>query len=586
MAKSLLSFTFILALLAPTIVYHASVAAKDPPLQQSMEGSNLAASTSSDENIEVLHSFPFTDPRMKTHQREYEQIINDFIIEDLDASKNVTEASEKYPQDSPVLLTIQNKFAFHLFIEENLVTLSTFNYDLSLDSCGVNPQNLRTVHTESKKGNIFDLHSVPNKKYKTIIENLISKSANYAYSREEQEIPLFITVHPSLTTLPAATIEDTLENIRLDFPKYRVKYCTACPNVLPYDEYAYLTWLSILNYDTTSDNRFFQPKDQLVINLGFTSDAVFVSYPIELVSKGSEDDKVVTHTYCLNKQVQINPFVQNAYYERSLDRFTKEFVSSRIEGNSKEDEIKFPCYPGYFDEKVHGVRVKGSGNFDQCKKDINTYMKEKAESQSWQDFGISNTDVIWPLDSLRESSVLHEAKIYVESEALESLLKVGLSDEKYSSIKFEDLSTKIKNNCTEFLGEEVKSIISSKKNIEYTNTCLHLIYIDSLLQKMGIKKEKELRIKMRSHGPETWIKGVTLRDLETFHSLEKEWFNAAQDRALETYLVRLKDAQELDKEKAMNFTMTLIVILSVTFWIGFIIRFRSQEAQVENVKLK
>ena len=104
---------------------------------------------------------------------------------------------------------------------------------------------------------------------------------------------------------------------------------------------------------------------------------------------------------------------------------------------------------------------------------------------------------------------------------------------------------------------------------------------------MGIKKDKELRLRNTNNLVENLLKGLTIRNLGLFHSSEKEWFYSAQERILETYSVRMKEKQEVDRVKAMNMTLVLIAALLVTFFIGFIIRFRIKDVNsMEGVKYK
>jgi len=519
---------------------------------------------------------------MQANQATYERAISKAIINDLTTSKNITESSLKYPHDSPIYLTIENKFAYHLFVDEYGISLYTFSYDFGLSSCGTNVFNLKILHIEQKKGDIFNLQSIPNTKYKLIIERMIKESSKFTKSKEEQEIPLFITVHPTLTFLPSAVIEDKLDNLRLDFPSANVRYCKECPNLISFDEYAYLTWLTI-NAKTTENNQFFVPQDQYVINLGLNDKAVFSSYPLKIVAQNNENDKVVTHQYCLNKDRHVDAFVQNAYYERGLDKFTSDLlfytareVADKQKIATPEIEVKFPCYPQNFKQKLETFLIVGTGNLKECKTLIKNFMqKNYIKSESSQTFDLPTFDMPWPLESLKGGKTLEDASIYIESEDLENLYNLSLATEKYKSLTLNEISTQIDQHCTSFLASGGQNT-EPKLTKEHLNSCLHLLYTSSLLSKTGISDKKELRLKANSGLAEDWLKGVTIRNIELFHSLEKEWFYSVQDRALESYLLRSKEIQDVEKTQATNWTFALIASLAVAFWIAFIVRFREK----------
>jgi len=561
--------------------------------KDSFNGDTLVITDKPSEILHIEHDFPFTDKRMQANQRHYEKLISNVIINELSKSKNISEASRKYPQHSPVFLTIVNKFAHHLLIDDYGLSLYTFSYDLGLNSCGVHVLNLTTLHIEQKKGDFFNLQSIPNTKYKLIIERMIKESTKYTKSKEEQEIPLFITVHPSLTFLPAAVIEDKLENLRVDFPSANVRYCNECPNILSFDEYAYFSWLTI-NPTTTENVTFFQPKNQYVINLGILPKAVFASYPLEIVTESDENDKIVDHQYCFGSSKSTDAFVQNVYYERSLEKFTSDFlfftareVVDKQKGYSAEIRVNFPCYPKNYTEKVNTFLIAGTGNLEECKKQINNFMqKNYIKSESSQSFDLPNFDLQWPLEGFKNTKVLSEASLYIESENLEEFFNVGSGSSQYKAITLGQLENIIKGYCQKFLNGEEDPKHSNAFD-DGVNNCLHLIYENSLLYKMGIKKDKELRLRNTNSLVENLLKGVTIRNLGLFHSSEKEWFYSAQERILETYSVRMKEKQEVDRVKAMNMTLVLIAALLVTFFIGFIIRFRIKDVNsMEGVKYK
>lgn len=561
--------------------------------KDSFNGDSFVVTDTQHEVLSFEHNFPFTDKRMQANQAQFERLISKAIISELSKSANLTEASQKYPHDSPVYLTIISKFAHHLLIDDYGLSLYTFSYDLGLNSCGVHVLNLTTLHIEQKKGDFFNLQSVPSTKYKLIIERMIKESSKYTKSKEEQEIPLFITVHPLLTFIPAAVIEDKLENLRVDFPSANVRYCSECPNILSFDEYAYLSWLTI-NSGSTENVTFFQPKDEFVINIGILPKAIFTSYPINIVTESSENDKIVTHQYCIQKETKVDAFVQNAFYERSLEKFTSDFlffsareVVDKKGGYSEEVKINFPCYQKNYTEKVNTFLIVGTGNYEECKKQVNNFMQKNfIKSENSQSFDLPNFDLQWPLEGLKDTKVLTDAHIYIESDNLEDFYNVNSGSSTYKAFKLEQLENNIQEYCKKFLnGEEDPKHTNNIS--DGVHNCLHLIYENSLLYKMGIKKDKELRLRVTNNLVENLLKGVTIRNLGLFHSLEKEWFYSAQDRILETYLVKLKETQETDKMKAINMTLILVALLMLTFWVAFIVRYRIKESvPVEDVKRK
>jgi len=570
-------FALLLLLLCSLSIY-AKFPSDTPKLtKDSFDGDSLVTTDAQEEEISFVHNFPFTDKRMQANQETYERVITKAIFNDLSKSQNITESSSKYPHDSPIYLTIENKFAYHLFLDEYGISLYTFSYDFGLSSCGTNVFNLKILHIEQKKGDIFNLQSIPNHKYKLIIERMIKESSKFTKSKEEQEIPLFITIHPTLTFLPSALIEDKLDNLRIDFPSANVRYCKECPNLIPFDEYAYLTWLTI-NAKTTENNLFFKPNDQFVINLGFHPKAIFSSYPLHIIPQNNENDKVATHQYCLNQNRNVDAFVQNAFYERSLDKFTSDLlfytareVADKHNTFTPELEVKFPCYPQNFKEKLESFLIVGTGNLKECKNLIKNFMQKNfIKSESSQAFDLPTFDMPWPLESLKGTKALEDAKIYVESEDLEMMYGLNLSTDKYKSLNYGQISSKIEEYCTDFLTGKAEKVTK-----EHLNVCVHLLYTNSLLTKAGLKNEKELQLKTKSGLAEDWLKGVTIRNIEFFHALEKEWFYSIQDRALESYLVKTREVQEVEKAHAVNMTFALIASLAVAFWAAFIVRFRN-----------
>lgn len=593
MRQSTLSFIFVL-LFSATYLGFAKFSQQIPKLtQNSFDGDSLASADHTKETISFEHNFPFTDKRMQSNQALYERYLTNAIINQLSKSNNMTEVAQKYPLDSPVYLTIEYKFAYHLLIDDYGLSLYTFSYNLGLNTCGAHVLNLTTLHIEQKKGDFFNLQSVPSTKYKLIIEKMIKESTKYTKTKEEQEIPLFITVHPSLTFLPAATIESKLENLRVDFPSANVRYCKECPHILSYDDYAYLSWLTI-NPQSTENGTFFSPKDQYVINLGLLPKAVYAAYPIELVAGGNDNDKVMTYQYCLGNQKAVSAFVQNTYYERSLEKFTNDFVfytarevADKQKGYTEEVKIQFPCHPKNHTNKINNFLIVGTGNLEECKKQITAFMqKNYIKSESSQSFDLPSFDLPWPLDGLKNTKTLAEAALYIESENLEDFLNPSPGKKRYVAIKLDQIETKTKEYCQKFLNNEDTTTYNNFD--DGVNNCLHLVYEYALLQKMGITKDKELRLRNTNHLAEDLLKGVTIRNLGLFHNIEREWFYSAHDRTLETYLVKLKEQEEVDRAKALNITVILIALMMGTFWIGFIIRFRIKEtvAPVEDIKRK
>ena len=558
--------------------------------KDSIYGSSLVSSGSQDEDIQITHEFPFTDKRMKNDQFKYERAIAELITNDLDNSTSVTNASKKYPQDSPAYLTIEGKFAYHLYIDDVGISLYTYSYNLILNSCGVNVEELRSVHLVQKKGDIFS-QNIASVTRREILAGLLKESSTYTKTKQEQEIPLFITVHPTITFLPAAIIEDTLEDLRLDFPNFAVRYCKDCPNILTYDEYAYLTWLTISNAGATEDDNFFKAKDDYIINIGIQPKALFTAYPYNIAGQKTDGDKLVSHTYCLYKERHTNVFVQNVYYERSLDKFTSDFVSRTVataadkHDSSTDVTVKFNCYPKHYKEKIDTFSMVGTGDLKGCRTDIVALMNQNYFSPLNNNFNQPAHDFPWPLENLAETETIKDAKIFIESDTLEDFYQATAIDQ-FKVFKIEDLSLKIDEYCNEFLNEEVASIKRHENQKGFLNTCIHLIYINSMLTRIKIPRSKELSLKVKNNRVETWLMGITIRNIESFHTLEKEWFYAVQDRTLETYLFKVREGQEAERERAVNLTFALVAALALTFWIGFIVRFSIKEPVQEGDKNK
>lgn len=569
---------------------------KPAPLQASLEGNSLAVTTTPTDNVTFTHAFPFTDKRMKMNQVQFEQYIEDLIISDLEKSENVTQASEKYPLNSPVYLNIDTKYAYHALIEESGIRLFTFKYDLTLSSCGPSVRNLIVLGSQYSAGDLFNTQTILNRKYRNIIESLIralreEKKVHFLEQEKqykEQEIPLFITVHPELAFVSAAIVEDRLENLRVNFPELNVRYCAACTNILPYDEYAYLSWMTISNNEAPKEDNFFRPLEQNLINIGFGPKAIFVAYPDEVSLQSNEDDKLSTHAYCLNNKREVNAFVQNAYYARSLEQFASNFImftaktiSDKSNSQSSEEvKVELACYPKHYNEKIDVYSFTGTGNFTKCNEEIENYIKlNYVPSEANRNFGLPQDKMPWPLESLKGSVDMgSDIKVYIESADLENLFQMSGLDSKYKSITLEGLYKQIKSSCTELLDQEVSDNLRDHAKKDYLERCMHFIYIYTLLNQTGMKKEKTIYIRNSAGNAESWMKGLTIKHIETFHRLEKDWFDAVQDRALEGYLLKLKAAQDLEVQRSMYMTFGLLVMLAMTFWIGFIVRFRNIDA--------
>jgi len=587
-----------LAILALLIICALSFEAKEnnkrgTKFGSSSPGDTIANTSTSGPNLTLFHEFPFTDKRMKAHQRVYEELMNEIIIKDLKESKNLTEAFAKYPLNSPVTIRIESKYAFLFLIDEKGVSLYTFQYELVLTSCGPSVEGLKLLNVNQKKGDLFNLQSVPSKKYKLIIEQLIKEAYKYTKYEEEQEIPLFITVHPSLTFHPAAIIEDKLENLRVDFPAFNVKYCQECQNVLPFDEYAYRGWFGVTSQDDNLDNVYSRVQDQLVINIGFYEKAIFLAYPLDIAPTTLEDDKIIKHQVCDNNKLEVQKFVQNAYYERSLERFANDmlyyFVKQETDKADATQQISlnYPCYPKFYHEKLENIMIHGSGDLEGCKEKVKEFMnKNYVRAENVQNFGLPTYEMPWPLEGLKNSDLAKEATIYIESEDLEELFKKETTDKSYYPLKVGELVEKIEDYCKGFFSEEGERVSGSRTKKEYLNSCLYLQYINSLLSKINLPSTKEVRVKLPQSPNEGWIKSIVISNIETHHSLEHEWFLQAQEKGLESYLLSENAQKEKDKEHALSVTFVVILVLCFTFWLGFIVRFRKSDDAASKEKLE
>jgi hypothetical protein len=529
--------------------------------------------------ISSKHEFAFSDPRMIENQNAYEQMIMEKILVDLENSTNVTKSIAKYPQNSEINVIVEGKYAYHILIDTDSIQLFVYNFDLALESCGPYPQHLKIVHKAEIKGNIFELRSIPNKKYRVIIEQLLTDSS-HIIKGTNQEIPLFITIHPALTFLPAVIIEDTLENIRVDFMSLHTKFCRDCPNIISYDEYAYLTWY---NKGLHEEDELLEEKPD-VINIGFHPKCISLAYPLSLSPKTTDDDKIVKHRYCKQRAIYDDSFIQNAYFEKSPEKVGSDLLyynikqaTEKANPNSKV-EIQYPCYPKYYSEKIENIVIKGSGNFKECKSEIKKFLKKyDIRSETPQIFGIPNYKMPWPLETLKENNPLREATINIDSSLISSFVKSYDVESNFRVTTISQLSKEVESQCTQFLTQDTDPDLAAKEKKEELNKCFYILYSLSLLEQAGLDGKKEVQLKAPEKINEAWISGLTITNIETFYDLEYQWFLQTQQNVVDRYSSSLKERTQQDKRHALNVTFGIIMFLMVIFWMAFIIRYRKLE---------
>jgi hypothetical protein len=560
---------------------NAGSANQNTRLENSVDGNPVLDGESPHQQLHLRIPFPFTDKFMQKNQYPYEDRIEEYIIGQLNESSNINDTMKKIPYDTDLDITIKGRFAHLLLIDEKGLNLYSFSYDLFLSKCGATSHNIKQINKVFKKADIFKLNSMPLKNYKIIIQSLLLEGFKYLNIEDsDQEMPLFINVHPSLTFLPAAVIEDTMEDLRMSFEHLNVRYCTECKEIVAYDEYGYFAWFSASDKENAKDFFDYDFVNENLVTLGINEKAIFVAYPLAISAKSLESDKLRTHNFC-NKNAT---FVQNAYYERGLEQFTDDIIVYFIKNEFKKREltstdniIYFPCFPENYWELMTNIEVYGSGNFEECKKLIEEYVRVKGEEKINSEFGF-NYSPTWPMENV-DMRTVNTAKIVLESDIIKQMLTEGMDikEDKKSSeiITPKEIDKEIEKVC--------KSMFASSKSQTFSNSvkslsrCIHLLYSRQLLKKMKINDDTDVILRLKN---QEWIKGLVFENLLNFHHKEKEWFYQSQQRSLENFFFSIQQRAERDRNRVLNVSILLIFTLLLTFALGFIIRYRGKDAEV------
>ena len=476
-----------------------------------------------------------------------------------------------------------------LLIDEKGLNLYTFAYDLFFSKCGATSHNIRQLNRIFKKADIFKLSSMPLKNYRLILQSLLTEALKNIYIADpENEMALFINIDPSVTFLPAAVIEDTLEDLRMNFEQLNIRYCYECKEIIPYDEYGYLSWYSSSDRGKSKEDFFdFNFTDEKLIIIGINDKAIFTAYPFDLVGKNLESDKLSHHSFCNNNHT----FVQNAYYERGLEQFTDDIIVYFIKNEFKKREISstentiyFPCFPENYWELMSNIEVYGSGSYEDCKQLIEDYIKIKSEEKVSSDFGF-NYQPTWPLENL-DRKILKSVDIIIESDIIKQMLTedVEYKNEKkvYELITLKELESEIEKVCNlMFDSGKTQSLSNSVKSL---SKCIHLVYTREIIQKMKISLDKDIMLKLKNS---EWIQGLLYENLLVFHDKEKDWFYQSEASSIEGFFYSKQQKLEFEKAKVLTVAFEILAALIITFAIGFVVRYNSKDADVvENLNKK
>ena len=562
----------------------------NPPnkLEISMDGDPVY----SDEDYEPFYHripFPFTDIGMQKNQFIYEAKIDNFIFLELNSSNDTNRTIQKFPYNTDLNITIQDKYAHLLLIDEKGLNLYTFAYELFLSKCGATSHNIRQLNRVFKKADIFKLNSMPLKNYRLILQSLLMEALkNINIPNLENEKALFISIDPSVTFLPAAVIEDTLENLRMSFEQLNIRYCYECKEIIPYDEYGYLSWYSSANKGKSKEDFFdFNFSSEKLITFGINDKTIFTAYPLDLIGSNLETDKLSHHSFCNNNHT----FVQNSYYERGLEQFTDDIIVYFIKNefkkreiSSSENTIYFPCFPENYWELMSNIEVYGSGSYEDCKKLIQDYLKIKSEEKISSDFGF-NYQATWPLENL-DDVTLKNVDIIIESDVIKQMLTedANYKGEKksYEIITPKKLELDIEKICNSmFESGKAQSFSNSVKTL---SKCIHLVYTREIMQKMKISEDKDIKLKLKNS---EWIQGLIYENLLVFHDKEKDWFYQSQSRSIEGFFYNIQKQLEHEKAKVITVAIEILTVLIITFAIGFVVRYKAKDIDViENLSKK
>jgi len=357
-----------------------------------------------------------------------------------------------------------------------------------------------------------------------------------------------------------------------------VRYCTECKEIIPYDEYGYLTWYSSSNkHSSIADFFDSDTANENLITMGINEKAIFVAYPLSLADKNLENDKLSHHNFCNNNRT----FVQNAYYERGLEQFTDDIIVYYLKNEFKKKEysqteniIYFPCFPENYWELMSNIEVYGSGNYDDCKKLIEEYIKIKSEEKIASEFGFDYSPT-WPLQNF-DPATLNNATIVLESDIIKQMLTddLDMKEERKMNeiITGRELDQEIEKLCKNmFENNKAQTFSNSVKTL---SKCIHLVYTRQLMKKIRFSDDKDIILKLKNND---WIKGLLYENLLVFHYKEKEWFYQAQQRGLESYFFGIQQKFERDRSDVMSKTWFLLFALFFTFAIGFVMRYKVKE---------